>query len=199
MTLSHKTTHVAEAIGRFTEQFKNKPNLTALVSAFVERNQGVEDIVWEVYEARQLANATDVRLDDIGAIVGQPRDGRVDYIYRQWISARIVINRSNGTADDTLHVLGLIVPDYDPSLYEYYPAAYVVRLYDYPGDFDAIFDILRQIKPAGVRLFFEYSEYPTSELFTLSESLTVVSDDLLGLGDATDPGVGGRLAGVLSA
>lgn len=195
-----KDTHVAEALGRFTEQFKEKPNLTKLVAAFVERHQGVENIAWEIFNARMLANATDARLDDIGAIVGQPRNAMSDATYRQWISARIVINRSNGRPDDTLHVLELIVPDYPGSIAEYYPAAYAVRLYGYPGDFDTIFNILREVKPAGVRLFFEYSATDTDGLFTLAPgSVLLTGDTDLGLSGVAVPTTGGRLAGVLSA
>ena len=194
--MKHKNTHVAEALTRFTEQFRGKPNLTKLVAAFAARTQGVEDIVWEVYNARQFENAEDARLDDIGAIVGQPRDGRDDAEYRQWIAARLVINRANGTADDTLHVLELIIPDYTPEYAEYYPAAYAVRLYGYPGDFNTVFDILREAKPAGVRLFFEYSSTDPDGLFTTAPGSTVVSSSTQGLADATAPGTGGRLAGV---
>lgn len=195
MTLSHKETHVAEALGRFTEQFKNKPNLTKLVSAFVERNQAVEDITWEVYNARMFDNATDSRLDDIGAIVGQPRNGLADPEYRQYIAARIVINRSAATPDSTLHVLELIIPDYPAELHEYYPAAYAVRLYGYPGDFDVVFDLVRQVKPAGVRLFFEYSATPLTGVFRFAPGSSVITADY-GFADATSPGTGGVLAGV---
>lgn len=198
MTLSLKTTHVAEALGRFTEQFKNKPNLTKLVSAFVERNQGVENILWEVYNARMFANAADARLDDVGAIVGQPRDGRLDPEYRQYIAARIVINRSSGRPDDTLHILELIVPDYAPEFAEYPPAAYTVRLYNYPGDFDVVFDLIREVKPAGVRLFFEYSSAAPEAVFRFAPGGTVVAADY-GFADSTSPGTGGVLVGVLTA
>jgi hypothetical protein len=200
MTYTLNDQHVAEALARFTEQFKNKPNLTKLVAGFVERTQGVENVAWEIYNARMLDNAADARLDDIGAIVGQPRDGRADPEYRQWISARIVINRSNGTPNDTLHVLELIVPDYTPEYAEYYPAAYAVRLYDYPGDFDTVFNILREVKPAGVRLYFEYSDVAETVLFTYAPGSALVSGDTArGYADATSPGTGGAYAGVLSA
>lgn len=194
-----KLAHGAEALGRFTEQFKNKPNLTKLVAAFAERTQGIENITWQIYNARMLANAADARLDDIGAIVGQPRDGRDDTEYRQWISARIVINRSNATPDDTLHVLELVIPDYPGSLVEYYPAAYAVRLFGYPGDMDVIFNILREVKPAGVRLYFEYSPTPSTGTFKFAPSATLVTGSAVGFADATAPGTGGVLAGVLSA
>ena len=197
MTYALNSDHVAEALGRFTEQFKDKPNLTKLVAGFVERNQGVENIVWEIYNARMLENAEDARLDDIGAIVGQPRDGRADPEYRQWISARIAINRSNGRPDDTLHVLELIIPEYTAEYVEYYPAAYAVRLHGYPGDFDTVFNILREAKPAGVRLFFEYSATAATGLFTYAPGATLVTGDTArGYGDATAPGTGGVYAGV---
>ncbi len=196
---SPKDTHVAEALARFTEQFKNRPNLTKLVSAFAERTQGVEDILWEVYTARQLENAEDDRLDMIGAVVGQPREGRADAEYRQWIAARVVINRSNGTADDTLHVLELVVPDYPAEYVEYFPAAYGVRLFGYPGNFDTVFNILREVKPAGVRLYFEYSATPATGLFRFASGSTLTSSTDHGMADATAPGTGGALVGVLPA
>lgn len=198
--LEHKQTHVAEALARFTEQFKNKPNFQKIVASFVERNQHVEDVSWEMYNARFLDNAADDRLDMIGAVVGESRNGKDDTTYRQYIAARIVINKSDGTADDSLHVLELITPagsDYD--ITDVFPAAYRIRLYGYAGDFDTVFDIVRQVKPAGVRLYFEYSPTARTGLFRFAPGSTLVSGSSRGFDDASSPGTAGRLAGVLVA
>ena len=198
--MSHNlnTEHVDQALARLVEEFKNKPFIEGMLTAFVERYQLLENGSWEGYIARWFDNATGARLDDIGLIVKQPREGRDDNTYRKWLQARILLNRTQGRPDDTLDVLRLILPETtERSLVEEYPAAYVVRVFNDTFDPEQLLALLRLAKPAGVRLALEHSEHPSEDLFSFSDNLgTIQADADVGYSDATET-TGGRYAGVI--
>ena len=188
------------ALARFVEQFKGAPNLEAMVSVFTERTQALEDSVWLLYTERWLDTADGVQLDALGEIVGQDREGRDDATYRLWIRARMYVNRSTGTPDDTMNVLALVAPDAEGvTLTEDPPASYRVFAYNIDDDLsEAIGQILRKVKPAGVNMQFQSSEFDVDHLFTLAPSTTLVTGDSdKGFGDATNPATGGHLTGIV--
>jgi hypothetical protein len=76
-------------------------DLTRTLSAPFER---VEQALIDAYYARRLESASGVRLDDLGKLVGQPRDGFGDTDYRRVIGARIAINRSTGVRSDLIRI-----------------------------------------------------------------------------------------------
>jgi hypothetical protein len=127
--------------------------------------QTVEDNAFALYTERWPDVAVGAQLDNLGEIVGQPREGRTDDVYRLWLQARILVNRSTGKADDTLTLLALIAGDSDFDLIEYPPAAYAVYAFDLGVDEQAVFDLVKLVKPAGVRMILVYSESPAEDLF----------------------------------
>lgn len=118
---------VAEGIALLTEQFKGKPNIEALLSAGLRRVQTLEDEVWIAIWAWVLDYAEFQQLDDLGAIVGQAREGRTDDQYRYAIRVRIRVNRSKGRAEDVLQVATLL--DAAATYVEYFPLAWEVSIY----------------------------------------------------------------------
>lgn len=97
--MSHTSikTHVADATGRLLEQYKNAPNVKALIEVLAQRAQAIEDAVNSVDSGRRLANAEGQQLDGIGELVGQPRNGLDDPTYRIFLYGAIAKNNSNGT------------------------------------------------------------------------------------------------------
>ncbi len=195
--LEQRTDVEARALARVVEQFKHSPRLLAALSAWAGRFQELEDSLWSLFTERWISGSG-VQLDQLGEIVGQPREGRDDTEYRLWISARVRANRSNGHGDDTLRILELIASEADYFVQETPPAAYRVDAVGLGSDPAAIFQILRLAKPAGVRLDLTYSEEDPEFLFTLAPAGTLVTGDN-DKGFANDAQTtGGHLTGVFS-
>lgn len=128
MSLIEKTTHAAEARDHLLEQFKKKERIRAVLDAFSVQIQDLERVFFDLLENRWIDTATGAQLDGLGAIVGEPRQGRNDEDYRLAIRARVLINKSSGTVPELLAILSLLLPGGAFQLIEYFPAAFVVEL-----------------------------------------------------------------------
>lgn len=191
-TLEQNAEHVTEALARLLEQFKHRPNLEALISALVSQIQDVENSAFDLYLERWVDSATGVNLDNLGELVGQPREGRLDGEYRRWIKARILVNRTNGHGDDLIRIAELVLGTLENfELIEYYPAAYNIVVTNYPDDPQTLFDIFFAAKPAGVGFILEVSESSPEDLFRFAPADTIVSDAGYGFGDGVFSGAVG--------
>jgi hypothetical protein len=94
------TNHSSLAQQQLLQQFHNSPNLNALLAAFVNRLQELEDATNGVITGITVANAQGEVLDKLGALVGEARDTSDDDVYRSEILSRAIINRCNGTAEE---------------------------------------------------------------------------------------------------
>jgi hypothetical protein len=164
--IAHNTEHVADAMARLLEQFKNQPNLEDLFECLLTPNQTAEDLLYDLYTLRWLDTAEGVHLDNLGEIVGQPREGRTDSVYRLWIKARILLNRSTGKGDDLLQLMQIVATDANLNLTEQYPAGLLVEIWELDSNAQAVYDLLHAAKAAGIRLHFTYSTLPVTDLFT---------------------------------
>jgi len=128
--LSKKTTHVLEAINTLVEQFKNKPLIKSLVTAWVNQIQDIENMYYELRTERQLNNAVGVQLDGLGNIVGEKREGKDDDEYRNAIRVRILINKSNGTTENIYAVMKafLNIDNVELKIIDYYPAGFIAEI-----------------------------------------------------------------------
>lgn len=198
---TYDQTHVADGEARLIEAFKNKPLLKAVLDVSLARVQHFEDVMWDVYIGVWLPNAIGVQLDNLGDIVGEPRKGRADDLYRLWVKARILANRSNGKQQELLAVLRLLISDGPTVTYTRVPpAAFRIEIAGMVGSGDVartVRDILTQMKAAGVRMELEYTdEIATAFTFGVDATEGTV-DTVLGFGDTGAPLVGGFFSGVL--
>ena len=157
--LTYDPDHVARGVARLIERYR-KPRTSALLESWLAEVQEAEDALWQLLVDRSLATAEGDQLDVLGKIVGQPREGRSDDVYRLWISARNMVLRSSGRTEEMLKIARTLVGATDTvALDEYYPAAFVMRL---DGDLTLtlgyqIAYMLRQAKPAGVQFQMTWS------------------------------------------
>jgi hypothetical protein len=111
----YQAARVADAANRLTSGFRDKPKAIALVTALCgTQAQAFEDAWRDVQTAHTIDGAITlggVPLDELGALLGQDRDGLSDESYGRYIRARIRINRSQGLADDALMILRALLPD----------------------------------------------------------------------------------------
>lgn len=82
-----------------------KPRMRALAQAFAAGAQLHEDQCMDLIVGTDLAVATGHALDQWGGLVGEQRLGLSDTEYRQFIQARMLVNRSASTTDELLEIL----------------------------------------------------------------------------------------------
>ncbi len=166
------TTHTADALARLPQQFKDKPNLAAFISALVDPIQDIENAMWQLLVERAVSVAVGTQLDAIGVIVKQSRIGLSDDDYRRYLRARIAVNRSRGVDSDLIIVSRLIVYNDDAQIVldRQGPAAVVVRVVGIvvSDELAALLNtFLQQTKLGGVRLILETSTVTPGNIFTL--------------------------------
>lgn len=164
--LAYQADHAGLAVSRLLEQFHDLPRMEAMVQDLVATLQPLEDLAWQLLRERYLTTidgagpAVGEQLDGLGAILGEPRAGRSDDQYRLFLQVRILINVSDGKAEDLGGILELLaaggwrVLDVPPAHIEAW--AYAV---DYPVD---VHRALQEAKAAGVGLTLIYTLAPTT-------------------------------------
>lgn len=184
MTLEHITDQEARGAALLTEQFKYKPDLVALLKSWLGQIQAAEDAIAAVLVQRQLATAQGVNLDVLGAIVGQPRGGRSDRLYRVWIAARVLVNRSSGLTGQIIAIATTLVGTGNRvRLVEQYPAAFTVYsddAIDGPTGVE-IAKLLKLATAAGVGMQFQWYR-PDHSVFQFSDTSAPVFDSAQGFG-----------------
>lgn len=167
----HFPDHAAAAVARHLDADRRKAVIEALTRVLCERYQQIEDALWTMREQLSLATSTGYSLDRIGEIVGEPRLGRSDDVYRLWVAARGLANRSGGTVDEILTVLRLVLGEGTTLSYTDIPmrdaeAYFTAAGYGGVIDIAQVGDILRDMAPAGVRLEVTISPVPAAETFS---------------------------------
>lgn len=102
------TDHADAAVARLPGQYKGKPRIEALVRSIGKQTQDLEDAAFTVLLGRSVDTAVGPTLDDVGAIVGQPRQGFDDDFYRILIYVKIAENFSNGAYRSVVAAFRLI-------------------------------------------------------------------------------------------
>lgn len=119
------TSHVAIGLGRLVSRYQGQPNITKLLTSYLKEVQAAENMLWDVLTLRNIASGVGDQLDQIGKIVGQPRDGLDDTGYRVAIGLRILANRSSGRTSDVQKLAQALASGFTADLngkVEYYEA-----------------------------------------------------------------------------
>jgi hypothetical protein len=161
--MARVTDHVARALAALIEQYKNKPKMVGLLTAFIGQVQDGEDGLWPAASEMNIQCASGAELDLLGRIVGETRSGRADLSYRTAIQARILLNLSSGTIEEiySLFLLILSVNGLSPAmqLVEMFPKSFILRLQTAAVP-DAVAadlgEILQKVKDAGARATLDY-------------------------------------------
>lgn len=140
--------HGDQAVARLVSQYSEADRLRALIRLWADRVQEAEDAAYTVLTERWVPEAVGVQLDEMGAIVGEPRLGRTDAEYREAIEVRISVNRSGGEPERIIEFL-LRIAGADEVLYkEIYPAKVEIFVL---GDVSLTqAQRIRELIPAGV-------------------------------------------------
>lgn len=143
--------------------------LLAAISAEV---QEVEDMWLAMLASNAIDAAVGDQLDQIGALVAQPRGGALDVDYRRRIRAKVATNRSLGLVEDIVRLARLVVNDAGVavSLQNEGVASYILALSGNAVTDDTAADLaafMRKATSAGVRGVLESSTVDDGDAFTL--------------------------------
>jgi hypothetical protein len=183
--------HVQLALSKLITQYQNSKNLKALITAFSEQIQIIEDTLGDMNVLRYLPYATGQQLDNIGKIVGLPRPpGLSDAQYTLELYGQIKINTSQGQPEQAIQVFQLFTMVPQVRLFEFFPGDVLIESQYVPPDdtsFNTIMRILGEVLPAGVRPSGLVSYDPTNP-FTYAGVMLPAR----GYGSVSTPGVGGK-------
>lgn len=110
MTLTQQTDHVQDGKDKLLTQFKDKPKIEGVLSAYMRQAQDLEDAYFEFLIDRFLADGEGVQLDNIGKIVDETREGKADNVYKIALAGKILGNFSEGTPEDIIAILKAMYP-----------------------------------------------------------------------------------------
>lgn len=108
--LARRPTQVLDAYLRLSKAFQNKPIIATILIAALRELETIETACLDTYEGHLLDDAANAQLGVLGAIVGEPRLGRTDTVYRAAIRGRILANRSVGRVNTLLRIAQTVVP-----------------------------------------------------------------------------------------
>lgn len=182
--ISHITDHTEKANGYLLQQYKDRPNIKALIDSIILPMQSIEDTAYDLYIKNYIPVATDYHLDRLGDIIGVDRKARDDDTYRYAINLGIISNNSGASADEIITILKSI---YSADRIEYLESgtAYF-QIYIQGKEFPAnISQLLLELKPAGVSIpSVIYSD--DSNVFQFAEKVTETVASVVRSGSSRD-------------
>lgn len=194
---THNTQHVATGLSRLVSRYKGLPNITKLLTAYLLEVQAAEDMLWDVLSLRNIASGVGDQLDQIGKIVGQPREGLDDPSYRISISLRVLANSSKGRTTDILKIALTLAQNFTSDLnglVDYHEAPsmnFSVGVWDQTEPALAA-SLLHEAKAASSRGVLLYTTWPDGDDFSFGSLLDPTAGEA-GWGSVSDPAAGGLL------
>lgn len=201
--LDYQADHRSDGLAKLLGQFHGMPRIEAVLGAFLDQIQKIEDVLWELYTEDWIDTATGDRLDVLGAIVGEERGGATDDDYRSFIRARVRVNRSTGLLSELIEIVRLIqFDDLDVRAREYYPAALQIEPEEeVTVNAHRVGRMLHDAAAGGVALRFVYLTAPRTESLMFDNDMdsgALNATQTLGDGQNTPLLDGGLFPGVTS-
>lgn len=133
MTTANKISLVSDRVARakslLLSQFKDKPNINALVDALVSELQELENVVAQLQTVRTLDGAYGYWLDQIGAELDVPRGNYQDNDYKTAIKIAMARQSASASVDDIIRIVQLITSDTSATVVN--PSHYLMELWSY--------------------------------------------------------------------
>jgi hypothetical protein len=120
---------VQQAQNLLLSQFKDKPNILALVDSLVTEVQKLENTIIDLQTVRTLDGSYGVWLDEIGKRHKVPRGNYGDTDYKNAIKLAASKRTSSASVDSILQIVTLLTNDTDARIENNYP--YLQELYSY--------------------------------------------------------------------
>ena len=186
--VQHELDHEGKMLARLAEEFR-KPRISAIIRGEAAQYQAIENAYWQLLTEFGVETAIGWALDVLGKIVGEPRQGALDADYRLRVRARIRVNRSDGTIEDILDVVRLLIgsvllPSAAIKLTEFYPAAFVLRITGIaitPTQAQIYSSFIKQARGAAIGSGFGWQETPDADAFVTATSSPLTAAALAGV------------------
>lgn len=145
-----------EAESLLLHQFEGSAKLKALLNALIKPLDEVLEQLQYLHNGCYIDEATGERLDIIGRIVGQARNGLNDEEYKPWLKVRIRLNIGYGRAQDVLEILKIL--DCTVLLQEYLPNLVEISFLKEPKvHLKSLFSIVKAACPVAINCQFKRS------------------------------------------
>jgi hypothetical protein len=187
--------HIAQALNRVLEQYKESPRLLFMLSTSAEQVQELEDALIDLMDKTWINSAEGEQLDQLGLLLNVTRGGFSDAVYRTRLNAAIVRYTSSGRPEQVISAISLLSQADQIILEEIFPAdirVTAVGAVSPAGTLDELKAGIKGSMPAGVSY---------SALVISSSTPFVFDGDPYpggqGFGDVNDPSVGGNFAELL--
>lgn len=197
------TEHEAKAKSRFIDQFKNKEKLAFAIASYAEQIQDLEDAAFEVIVERTLSSAVGVQLVTLARLVGAPVTTLVDAELRIIVQAQIAINLSDGTPEDLIKILALILSNSADEVFHIteeptHQVRLVIEDLIDPAvlDPDTLIRLLDSADMGSIRILLDYNLKPKTTYLKFGDIVSGGGGQL-GFGDSVSGGVGGFVNSVV--
>lgn len=200
IVISHVTDHVARSVSRLLWQYRDKPRIRALISAYAMEIQTIEDALQTLGDVLDFEEQEGVTLANIARLIGLDPSGRDDATIRTLIRTEILINRSSGTMPELFAIVATLTaltagPDF--KIRRERGAVVAIEFADELAiDSGLAFYVFRRAVAEGVRLFMIESFGDSEHDFTFSDDNAEQADVERGFADGSSGTDGGLLVGV---
>jgi hypothetical protein len=201
MVIEKISTHTKDGLDRLLEQYKNKPRIMAIHSAFYDQIQILEDAIFEIDRGRQLWSGNDVpsfgqQLDNIGTIVGISRNGLSDAQYILFIFGKIAENFSDSTLDSISSIVGYLFQANQIIIQELPPAGLMIEAFGSQTP-ESLYvfakNLVKAAMGAGIELVFASASID-EDIFSFDGNNTNSSN---GFSDVNSPLLGGKFISII--
>jgi hypothetical protein len=150
MATAHKIIKVSDRVERakafLLSQFKDMPNINALVDVLVTEIQELENALADMQDARTLKGAYGAFLDEIGNQLKVDRGNYADDDYKTAIKIAMAKKTSSATTEDILYIVNLLTNDDAVRMENNYPylmelTGYLFCIADDPAGLSALADL----------------------------------------------------------
>lgn len=192
--------HGETAKGDLLGQFKGKANVEGLLDAVAPQLNELDAAFVDLVLERTLDTAIGAQLDQLASVANTERGSSTDAELRARIKAEIRLNRSEGTIEDVLEVLVLILGiSATIGIADFPPASFVVTVEQIASSLAGVLaDLVARTRPAAVNGQLVYSEGASSAVFTFSSGDTEESSTTQGWAP-DDQSTGGAFADAVEA
>ena len=111
--------HVADGLDRLVVALQGATNLKKMLAIFLEEVQKIEDVMVDIRPSVlfNLTDAIGVQLDQLGALLGLPREGWDDDTYRLYLRTQsLLILPDRRTVENLLTVARTLIDDSVPDI-----------------------------------------------------------------------------------
>lgn len=167
-------------------------NIRNFITGLVSPAQKLEDTLLALILQRNVDNAVGAQLTELGTLVGRPRNGITDDdIYRRYVKAQILANRSDGQGETMYRIARTILgaTDHTLALVNEGAAAFTMRVEAEALDWaiaEIIIYFLRKAVSGGVRPLLEFAVDDPDLAFAFSDTDDYIDGDGLGFSDTDD-------------